>query len=80
MPAMTHPGTITFINGDTNEVISVKPAADLPETMRFATTHDGAVPVVKVVMRTMDKDSREIVDYGPNGEFLRSTIQIRDKA
>lgn len=69
----THPGTITYMDGDTNTVISVKPIDTVPESMRFA----GAIPVVKVVTRTMNANTREVVEYGPNDELLRSTIQTR---
>ena len=72
-----HPGTIVFVDGDTNEETEEQ-AADVPETIRFAETPEGLVPVVRVVART--SGTRRIIrEYGPDGELLRSTVQIADR-
>jgi hypothetical protein len=47
---------------------------NVPEALRFGNTLNGCIPVVKVVMIPKGT-SREIIEYGPNGEFIRSTIQ-----
>lgn len=70
-----HPGTIEFVDGDTNE-ITEEDAANVPESLRFAETDEGLVPVVRVVARTAGKQ-RFIREYGPGGELLRSTVQIQ---
>jgi hypothetical protein len=68
-----HPGTITYVEGD--RVVSVRNAAEVPEQARFARMQRGLVPIVKVVMRQMSDTMREIIEYGPSGERLRSTVQ-----
>ena len=70
-----HPGTITFMEDDC--IISVRKADEVPEQARFADTARGPVPVVKVVMSMMNDTTREIVEYGPNDERLRSTVQLK---
>jgi hypothetical protein len=65
-----------FVDGDTNEE-SEENAADVPESIRFADTPEGPVPVVRVVARTSG-DRRIIREYGPDGELLRSTVQIEE--
>jgi hypothetical protein len=71
-----HPGTIVFVDGDTNEETEEQ-AADVPESIRFAETPEGLVPVVRVVART--SGTRRIIrEYGPDGELLRSTVQIAE--
>jgi hypothetical protein len=66
-----HPGTITFLRD--GAVVSVREAKDLPESQQFANTPRGPVPVVKVDARTADGKPREVLEYGENGELLRST-------
>jgi hypothetical protein len=74
--APDHPGTIVFVDGDTNEETEEQ-AVDVPESIRFAETPEGLVPVVRVVART--SGTRRIIrEYGPNGELLRSTVQIAE--
>jgi hypothetical protein len=74
--APDHPGTIVFVDGDTNEETEEQ-AVDVPESIRFAETPEGLVPVVRVVARTAGT-RRIIREYGPNGELLRSTVQIAE--
>jgi hypothetical protein len=70
-----HPGTITYLEED--RVVSVQPIEEVPEGARYAETSDGLVPVVKVVAAPMGPDAREIVELGPSGQRLRSTVQVR---
>jgi hypothetical protein len=70
-----HPGTITIMEDE--RVIAVRKVDEVPEEARFADTPAGPKPVVKVVMRMMSETTREIVEYGPNDERLRSTIQTK---
>ena len=72
-----HPGKIVFIDGDTDEVVSEDPIAEVPEELQFAETDRGPVPIVKVVSRTKGEE-RTISEYGPDDELLRRTVQIRD--
>lgn len=71
-----HPGKVTYVDGRTQQVIEVEDVADVPETMRFAETPHGLVPVVKVVVLQGEGRS-EIHEYGPTGELLRSTVGVR---
>jgi hypothetical protein len=73
-----HPGTITYVDGDTGETLSVENVIGLSEEECFAETAAGLVPIVKVVATMMDESTREIVEYGPGDERLRSTIQFAD--
>ena len=70
-----HPGTITFyelVEG-VEKIVKTTPIDQIPESMRFRETTKGKVPVVKVVSQQMGS-GREIIEYGPKGEFLQSTI------
>jgi hypothetical protein len=71
-----HPGKIEFVDGNKNEVIKVVTAEEVPEQFRFAPTTTGLVPVTRVVATTVG-DERTIREYGPDGQLLRSTIQLR---
>ncbi len=73
-----HPGKITFVeimNG-VEKLVKVEDVLNVPESMRFRKDASGKdVPVVKTVaMKTADGNIREIIEYGPKGEFLQSTI------
>ncbi len=70
-----HPGTITYLEDD--KIVSVRKVDEVPERARFAETANGLVPIVRVVRRMMGDSMAEIVEYGPNGERLRSTVQMR---
>jgi hypothetical protein len=74
--SVEHPGTIVYVDGDTNETTE-EDIANVPESLRFADTDAGPVPVVRVVARTAG-NQRYIREYGPKGELLRSTVQIQD--
>jgi hypothetical protein len=68
-----HPGTITYVDGATQKVIRVEDASKLPDSLRFANTPEGPVPVVKVVLQRLG-DHAEILEYGPRGQLLRTTV------
>ncbi len=70
-----HPGEIEYVDGATGEVTCRVPADDVPEQIRFAPGPDGAPrPVVRITVLTLG-DRREIRQFGPEGELLRSTYQ-----
>ena len=77
MSKQRHPGFIVYVDGNTKEE-SREPIAEVPESLRFAETEDGEVPIVKVVSY-LEGDRRIIREYGPNDELLRSTVQIRSR-
>ncbi len=74
---MKHPGKIVFVDGKTHQITDTLQAAEVPESIRFAETAKGWVPVVKIVEITTDKE-RFIHFYGPDDQFLKSTIQVRE--
>lgn len=74
-----HPGTIVFVDGNTDRVVATDRVEDVPPQMRFVETPAGLVPVVRVVAFTAG-DERTIREYGPAGQLLRSTLQRRDPA
>ena len=76
MATQPHPGTIVYIDGATQRELSRVAATEVPETMRFAPTDHGLVPVVKVET-FLDGNKRYVREYGPGGEFLRSTMMVR---
>jgi len=75
---MKHPGKISYYESKNRveNLMNVEDVKNVPETMRFRKGKDGNdVPVVKVVaMKDGDGKAREIVEYGPDGEFLQSTM------
>jgi len=75
-PPPKHPGTITYVDGNTGEE-STSPISEVPEELRFAPDQDGnLVPIVRVVARTAG-NQRTIHELGPDGQLLRSTVQIK---
>lgn len=71
-----HPGKIIYLDGNTQQVVSEANIEDVPESLRFAESADGFIPIVKVIA-TVVGDRRYIREYGPDGQLLRSTIQVR---
>jgi hypothetical protein len=71
--APAHPGMIIIVDGETNEVVDMVRAADLPEGARFQRTEKGLIPIVKLVAKG-DCERRMLLAYGPGGELLRSTV------
>lgn len=75
--APKHPGTITYVDGNTDQVLSVAKIDTVPEAMRFAPGPNGKpVPVVKVVA-TVAGNQRFIRELGPGDVLLRSTTQLK---
>jgi|JI10StandDraft_1071094.scaffolds.fasta_scaffold1282300_2 hypothetical protein len=70
-----HPGKISFINGITQEIREEVDATTVPESIRFVESDTGWVPVVKIVDITTETQ-RTIRQYGPEGQLLRSTVQL----
>jgi hypothetical protein len=67
----THPGTIVFVDSDGTE--KVRPVAEVPESVAWATAGGTRVPVVRVVK--LEGGGRiEIVSYGPDGEELARVL------
>jgi hypothetical protein len=73
-----HPGKIVFIDGITQEITKELSASAVPFGIRFVETDAGLVPVVKIVNITTDKQ-QTIRQYGPDGQLLRSTVQVANK-
>lgn len=72
----THPGQITFVKADGSE--STRPAAQVPESIAWATLDGQRVPVVRVVQHRAgpaDAPLRvEIVRYAADGRELDRTV------
>lgn len=76
--APKHPGTIVYVDGVTQKETRRVASSQVPESMRFVSTPEGLVPVVRVVTSTSPDGNRcTIREYGPAGEFLRSTVQLK---
>lgn len=78
MAGKKHPGKISYyelINGE-EKLVNVEAVKDVPEGMRFRKDASGKdVPVVKTVaIKNTDGRVQEIVEYGPKGQFLSSTM------
>ncbi len=75
---MKHPGKIAYheSRNGVEKLVNTEDVNNVPETMRFRKGKDGKdVPVVKAVaMKDGDGNVREIIEYGPKGEFLQSTM------
>ena len=76
MAAPVHPGTIVYFEGAPEKEVSRMSVSEVPESLRFAQTEHGLVPVVKVVAY-VEGDQRYIREYGPDGELLRTTMQVK---
>ncbi|HZI10396.1 MAG TPA: hypothetical protein VE153_08355 [Myxococcus sp.] len=77
--APKHPGTIVYVDGATQKETDRQSIDKVPESLRFAPTEEGGlVPVVKVVAHT-EGERRIIREYGPAGELLRSTVQVKQR-
>lgn len=75
MTAVTHPGFIELVDGETGRVLERRAAGELPESMRFEVDEHGAsIPVVRIVEH-VDGARRTLIAYGPKGELLRTTTQ-----
>ncbi|QHT70505.1 hypothetical protein GXP67_29565 [Rhodocytophaga rosea] len=72
-----HPGTIVFINGNTHQITHERKASEVPASIRFAETEAGIIPVVKIIATTSG-NRREIRQFGPEGQFLGSTLQMKE--
>jgi hypothetical protein len=70
-----HPGFIVFVDGDTGVEVRRVEASTMPESACFEDTPNGRVPIVKIVAHTGGNE-RHLLAYGPNGELLRSIVQI----
>ena len=68
-----HPGTVTYVNGDTGEV-RVQPVDPSNESRFWVTTAEGRIPIVKVVFRRLDARTAEIKSFGPCDQLLEVTI------
>jgi hypothetical protein len=72
--SIEHPGTVEWVDGATGAVTEVEPASVLPESLRFAPGADGSLrPVARIVISGVG-ERREIRQYGPEGELLRTTF------
>ncbi|MEL6349928.1 MAG: hypothetical protein AAFV53_42895 [Myxococcota bacterium] len=67
-----HPGEITFIDHGTGET-KIRDAAEVPETIAWATVGGERVAVVRVESRVMG-DRREIQRYTADGTMVDSTV------
>lgn len=72
----THPGTVEYVDGNTGKVTRTAKVDEVPESLRFAPTDQGPVPVVRVVAHVHGNE-RTIREYGPDGALLRSTVQLK---
>ena len=74
---MEHPGTIVYVDGNTNRTLTTKKIADVPERFRFADGPGGKkLPIVRVVA-TVVGNMRTINEYGTEGQLLRTTRQAK---
>lgn len=71
-----HPGRVTFVNGNTNEIIDEEDVATVPPSIAFVELDGKRYPVVRIVVFE-DEDRRIIRQYGEDGTLLLSTVQIR---
>ena len=70
-----HPGTIVFVD-DASGTARTRSAAEVPETIAWATVDGERLPVVRVVAITVGPQ-RTLRSYGPDGRLLSSTVQVR---
>ena len=70
-----HPGSIVFVDA-TAGTEKTEHASTVPESIAFAKTDAGVVPVVRVVATTHG-DVRTLHSYGVDGGLLGTTTQVR---
>ena len=68
-----HPGTVTYVNGDTGEV-RVQAVDPSNESRFWVMTAEGRIPIVKFVYRRLDDRTAEIKSFGPCDQLLEVTI------
>ena len=71
-----HPGKITFVDGNTQEITREADASEVPFSIAFVEVDGCYQPVVQIVAFTSE-DRRIIRQYGTNGQLLNSTVQLR---
>ena len=72
----SHPGTIAYYENRNGREINIgtERIENVPESMHFCQTAKGWIPVVKVVTIINNQGyPREIIEYGPKNERLKST-------
>lgn len=72
-----HPGTIVFVDGNTQQVTEEVAASEVPFEIAFVAVAGQYRPVVRVVAFSTP-ERRVIRQYGPDGELLNSTVQRRE--
>lgn len=76
-PNVLHPGTITFVDGSTQQITREAEASELPFEIAFVDVEGQYRPVVRIEAFT-SPEQRVIHRYGPDGELLNTTIQLRN--
>ncbi|MEL6349927.1 MAG: hypothetical protein AAFV53_42890 [Myxococcota bacterium] len=74
-PSSAHPGTIVFVD-ETNGTERARPAAEVPDTVAWATVDGEKRAVVRVIAVTAGQQ-RTLRSYGTDGRLLSSTVQVR---
>lgn len=70
-----HPGMIVFVDAERGTERQ-RPAAEVPETVAWATVDGERIPVARVVS-TAAGDQRTLRSYAEDGRLLTSTVQVR---
>lgn len=68
-----HPGSVVYIDGDSDKVVLVRLASELATQSAFAETSTGWKAIVKVVARGGAGALRYVSEYGADDELLRTT-------
>lgn len=76
MDQPSHPGRITFVDGNTQEITREADLSEVPQGIAFVEVDGRIEPVVRIVTFT-DEDRRIIRQYGADGSLLLSTVQVR---
>jgi hypothetical protein len=70
-----HPGTIELIDAVSGKLLERRSAAELGDAAWAADAEGNEVPIVRVLL-SEHGDRRELHAFGPDGQFLKTTLQL----
>jgi hypothetical protein len=72
---LRHPGTIELIDAVTGKLLECRSATELGDSAWATDTEGNKVPIVRVLL-SEHGDRRELHAFGPQGQFLKTTLQL----
>lgn len=76
LPRKRHPGKIEVYDGLTQKLVKTLDATKLADSVRYAPTKQGLVPVTKVITSDAGKEVH-VREFGADGALLRSSTLLK---